>query len=82
MLSGSEIMRKTGHFVISDEVRHNLATGAICRVNIGIAAVGGGAIIVTEDGAKIFAALATGLWFTTQTVLAVVSFVRKRRVSR
>jgi len=46
--------------------------------NLGVAVVAWVTTLHLEDGAKIFAAMATGLWFLTQTVLAILTYRRKR----
>lgn len=62
------------------ELAVNLTTGALCRVNLFIAALGPAfALLSAEEKARIFAATMTGVWFLTQTVLAIINHQRKRR---
>ncbi len=61
-------------------VANNLSTGKFCVANIGLAILGGTATLTMKDGAQIFAALATGCWFLTQSVLAIRNARRLRRI--
>lgn len=57
----------------------NFSTGALCKINLLLAMLGGTATLTLEDGAKIFAALATGIWFTLQCILALLDRRKRRR---
>ncbi len=61
------------------DVAHNLSTGKFCVANIGLAVLGGAATLTMKDGAQIFAAMATGCWFVTQSILAIRNARRLRR---
>lgn len=60
-------------------VVENLTTGALCKINLCLAALGGTATVTLEDGAKIYAALATGAWFTVQITLALLDRRKRQR---
>jgi NAD(P)-dependent dehydrogenase (short-subunit alcohol dehydrogenase family) len=60
----------------------NFANGRVCIANIGLAATGLMSQMTLEGAARIFAALATGFWFLTQSVLAIRSKMRSERMRK
>lgn len=65
------------------EIFENFTNGALCKFNLCIAVVMPFlAALPLEEKARIFAALATGVWFTLQIALALIDRRRKARRER
>lgn len=60
----------------------DVAGGGLFLANAILAIAGNLAVHTLEDGAKVFAALATGFWFVTQTILAIRAAQKKRDRAR